>query len=200
MAQYGTVARTAMAQAFCDRIAGGTLILYAQDVPATAAGSDPATVVATSTLPTPAATASAGAASRAGTWTVTGQAGAGGGTVARSYRIKNASSVVEDQGAVTITGGIVASCNLTAGNTTIVAPANAIPNGARVSGTGVQSGTYVVSGGGTTSIVLSLAPLVSGTGVSLTFTGDMTMDNPNIAVGQAGSVGTYSVTIGGASR
>lgn len=200
MSQYGAAARTAMAQAFADRLAGGTLFLYAEDVPATAAGSDPATVVASGVLPSPAVTVSAGVASRTGTWAVTGQAGAGSGTVVKSFRIKGSGSVVEHQGSVTITGGIVASCTLTAGNATITAPANAIPNGARVTGTGVQVGTYVVSGGGTTSIVLSAAPLVSGAGVSVTFTGDMTLDNPNIANAQAGSVGTYSATIGGASR
>lgn len=200
MAQYGTANRTAMAQAFADRIAGGTIFLYAEDVPATAAGADPATVVASGSLPSPAATASGGAASRTGTWAVTGQAGAGAGTVARSYRIKGSGSVVEDQGSVTIAGGIVASCTLTAGNATIAAPANSIPNGANVTGAGVQVGTYVVSGGGTASIVLSAAPLVGGSGVSLTFIGDLTMDNPNIANGQAGAVGSYSVTLGGASR
>ena len=39
-----------------------------------------------------------------GTWTVTGQAGAGSGTVAGHYRLK-VGSTCHDQGTVTVTGG-----------------------------------------------------------------------------------------------
>lgn len=197
---YGAAVRTAQAQAYCDAIAGGTLILFAENMPATAAGADPATVVAQGTLPNPAATASAGVASRTGTWAVTGQSGAGSGTVARSFAIKNGATVV-DRGSVTIAGGITAVCACTAGNTSVTAPANSIPNGANVSGTGagIQAGTYVVSGGGTTTLVLNRAPLITNATASLTFTGDMTLDNPNIANGQAGSVSTFTKTMDGAS-
>jgi hypothetical protein len=34
--------------------------------------------------------------------------------------------------------------------------------------------------------------------VTLTFTGDLTLDNPNIAVGQTGAISTYSRTMPGA--
>lgn len=198
MIQLSTAGRTAMGQVLADRIASGSLLLFAENVPVNNAASDPATVVASGSLPATAATVSSGVVSKSGTWSMTGQAGAGGGTTVKSFRIKGSGAVVEDQGSVTISGGLTASCNLTAGNATITAPANAIPNGCAVSGTGVQAGTYVASGGGTTSIVLNQAPLVSGTGVTLTFTGDMTLDNPNIATGQAGAVSTYSRTMPGA--
>lgn len=198
MIQFGTVARTAMGQALADALASGTIKLFAEVPPANCAASDPATTLATGSLPATAATVSSGVVSKSGTWSITGGAGAGGGTTAKSYRLYGSGGACVDQGAVTIAGGLTASCNLTAGNATITAPANSIPDGAAVTGTGVQAGTYVVSGGGTTSIVLNQAPLVSGTGVSLTFTGDMTLDNPNIANGQAGSVSTYSRTMPGA--
>lgn len=196
--QLDTTLRTAMAQEYCDALAAGKLELFAGALPANCAAADPATKLTSDDLPATAATASSGAVAKAGTWAFTGLPAAGGGTTATVYRLKRSGGGCVAQGSVTISGGLTASCDLTAGNATITAPANAIPNGCAVSGTGIQAGTYVASGGGTTSIVLNQAPLVSGTGVTLTFTGDLTVDNPSIASGQTGAVTTWSRTMPGA--
>lgn len=199
--QLDTTLRTAMAQALCDALANGSLRLFAGSLPASCAAADPATLLATGTLPATAATASNGVATRAGTWAFTGGAGAvppANATVYRLYRSAGSGGGCMAQGSVTIAGGIAAACTLTAGNTTITAPANSIPNGTQVTGAGIQADTQVVSGGGTTSIVLSRPPLVSGAGVSLTFAGDLTLDNPSIANTQGGAVTTWTRTMPGA--
>lgn len=198
--QLDTILRTAKAQATCDALANGSFKLFAgvNALPANCAAADPAVTVATGALPATAATAANGVATRANPWPFTGGAGAGSGTVATVYRMYRSGGGCVAQGSVTIAGGITASCTLTAGNTTITAPANSIPNGTQVAGPGIQADTQVVSGGGTTSIVLSRAPLVGGAGVLLTFTGDMTLDNPNIANTQTGTVTTWTRTEAGA--
>jgi len=132
--QLGTTLRTAMAQAFCDALAGGSLKLFSGSLPANCAASDPATTLATGTLPATAATASTGVATKAGTWSFTGGVGAGGGTSATVYRLYTSGGVCCAQGTVTITAG----------------------------------------------------------------GGDMTVDNPNIASGQAGAVSTFTRTMPGA--
>lgn len=60
---------------------------------------------------------SGGVKSKAGTWTLTGQAGAGGGTVATFYRIYDtAGTTSHEQGTFTVTGG---GGDMTADNATI---------------------------------------------------------------------------------
>ncbi len=103
--QLDTTLRTAMAQAFADALAGGSMKLFSGSLPANCAASDPATTLATGSLPATAATASAGVAAKAGTWSFTGGAGAGGGTTATVYRLYRSGGACVAQGTVTITAG-----------------------------------------------------------------------------------------------
>lgn len=132
--QIDTTLRTAMAQALCDALAGGSIKLFSGSLPVNCAAADPATTLATGSLPATAATAASGVATKAGTWTFTGGAGAGGGTTATVYRLYRSGGGCVAQGTVTITGD----------------------------------------------------------------GGDMTVDNPNIASGQAGAVSTFTRTMPGA--
>jgi len=77
----------------------------------------------------------------------------------------NADFSVASSGIVT-TGTTATSTSITA----IPVP-NGICNGSQVVGSGVPAGTYVVSGGGTASIVISAATSSSLTGTALTFYG-----------------------------
>lgn len=57
---------------------------------------------------------------------------------------------------------ITLTATLSGGSPTITVPTNSVPNGAAVSGTGIPTGTTVLSGGGTTSIVLSANVTATG--------------------------------------
>lgn len=103
--QLDTTLRTALAQAYCDALAGGSMKLFSGSVPANCAASDPATLLATGSLPATAATAASGTVTKAGTWTFTGGAGADTGTVATVYRLYRSGGGCVAQGSVTITGG-----------------------------------------------------------------------------------------------
>ena len=79
--------------------------LYGGAVP-TALATSPGTVLAEGTLPSDwMAASSSGAKAKSGSWTLTGQAGAGAGTNATFYRIYNSGGTVMEQGSVTATGG-----------------------------------------------------------------------------------------------
>jgi hypothetical protein len=67
-------------------------------------------------------------------------------------------------------GVSLAGCVTTNTSASVTVPANTIPNGSLVSGTGIPAGAFVLYGGGTTTLVLSAAATASGT-VALTFFG-----------------------------
>ena len=75
--------------------------------PANCAAADTGTLLAEMTLPSDwMAAAASGSKSKSGTWTTSGEAGAGGGTTAGHFRIKdNAGTTTHIQGTVTATGG-----------------------------------------------------------------------------------------------
>ena len=99
--QHGTGSRTAAAQAIADELAGGTIKLFSGSVPVNCAAADPAGELASGSLPSPCLTASAGALSKAGTWSYAGSAAGN----AASFRLYSAGAVCEAQGDVTATGG-----------------------------------------------------------------------------------------------
>lgn len=84
-----------------------TLNLYNGTMPANcAAALSGNTLLASGTLPSDwLADAASGAKAKTGTWTVTGQAGAGTGTNATFFRILDSAGTCHAQGSVTITGG-----------------------------------------------------------------------------------------------
>ena len=70
-----------------------------------------------------------------------------------------------------MSAGVALVCNTNTSTSVTSVPANTIPNGAMVSGSGVPAGAYVVSGGGTSTLTLSAATTTSLTGTTLTFIG-----------------------------
>lgn len=104
--QFSTTVRNAWANAYESTIgAAPTLELRSGAPPANCAAADSGTLLATATLPSDwMGAAASGVVALAGTWTVTGQAGAGSGTAAGHFRIK-VGGTCHDQGTVTVTGG-----------------------------------------------------------------------------------------------
>ncbi len=95
------------------------LRIYDNSVPANASASlGSAVLLASGTLPSDwLAAASSGAKAKAGTWTLTGQAGAGTGTVGTFFRIYDAAGPTSQiQGTFGVTGG---GADLTADNASI---------------------------------------------------------------------------------
>ena len=99
--QFGTTQRSAMADVLVTAAAGGSVKLFSGSVPANCAAADPAGLLASGTLPSPALTNTSGTLSKAGTWAFTGSAA---GTVA-SFRLYTSGAVCFCQGTVTASGG-----------------------------------------------------------------------------------------------
>jgi hypothetical protein len=98
--------------------AAALLRLYSGSVPADCAAAASGTLLCTITLPSDwMNAASAGAKTLLGTWSGTGDAGAGSGTAAGYFRVLDSSGVTTHlQGTVTVTGG---GGDLTVDNTSI---------------------------------------------------------------------------------
>lgn len=88
--QYSTDIRDAQNNAIETTVgASPTLTIYSGTTPANCAAADTGTVLATGTLPSDWMAASAsGVVGKTGTWTLTGQSGAGAGTPGTHFRIK----------------------------------------------------------------------------------------------------------------
>jgi hypothetical protein len=116
--QFSDTVRNALANAYESTIGTApTFEIRSGSPPANCAAADTGTLLATGTLPSDwLGNASGGSKALAGTWTITGGAGAGSGTTAGHFRIK-ASTTCHDQGTITVTGG---GGDLTLVNTNIV--------------------------------------------------------------------------------
>lgn len=167
--------------------------------PATALSGN--TLCAVGTLPSDwLAASSSGVKSKSGTWTLTGQSGASTGTNVTFYRYyESTGTTCHAQGPIGPTGGTTSTGTWTAPTTSITLGAgnSLIVAGMSVSGTGIQAGTTVASISGT-ALVLSQNALISGSGVTLTFTAEMTMDNTSVANSQTVTVNTATFTAGNA--
>lgn len=77
---------------------------------------------------------------------------------------------IQTTGGVDATGGTTLSpCTTTNGSTSVTVPTNSLSNGMAVSGLGIAPGSTIVSGAGTTTLVLSLAATATGGGKFLNF-------------------------------
>jgi len=106
--QFGDLVRHARLDAFETTIGTGPkLQIRSGSLPANCAAADSGTLLCEMTLPSDYMNAaSGGTKTKLGTWSGTGDAGAGAGTNAGHFRIKNtAGTVVHCQGDVTATGG-----------------------------------------------------------------------------------------------
>ncbi len=79
--------------------------------------------------------------------------------------------IIQQTGGVDPTGGTNLACNTTNGSPTITCPANSIPNGRMVIGPGIPTNPFptVLSGGGTTTMVLTGNATADGTGQTINF-------------------------------
>lgn len=174
---------------------------FAEAAAANCAAADPGTPIAGGTLPAdPFAAADAGVKAKAGTWTVTGLVAAGTGTTAASYRIYNAAGTVcHEQGSVKqavalVTNGITAAN----GNVLNFAATTGAAVGMKAAGTGVPDGARVVAVDGTTVTLSHTSTAGVANGATITFSGDITVDNTNIANNQVVTVSGWTRTAGNA--
>lgn len=155
------------------------------------------TLLAEGALPSDWMAASAsGVKAKLGTWTLTGQAGAAGGTAGTFYRIYDSTGTTcHEQG----TWGASTSINtsaLTAANSNVLnfAATTGAAIGQKASGTGVLEETTVLAVTGTT-VTLSKASVAGvSSAAAITFGYDMTVDVNSIASGQTVSIAGYTKT------
>src|SRR5574337_1050610 len=106
--QLSTAVRNAQADAYESTIGvSPKLRFYSGSMPANCAAARSGTLLGEGTLPSDwMNAASSGSKTMLGTWTVTGQSGAGAGTAIGYYSIMdNACTTCHEQGSVTVTGG-----------------------------------------------------------------------------------------------
>jgi hypothetical protein len=180
--------------------AAAVLRLYSGTVPANVGTAlSGQTLLAQGTLPSDyLSAASARQKVRAGTWTLTGQAGAGAGTAATFFRVlDNAGTTAHIQGTVTAQVALTTNA-LTAANGNVLnfASTTGVQIGMNVSGTGVPVGSTVVATTGTTVTLSNTSTAGVASGASITFGGDMVLDNNSIANAQSVNVSTFTLTAG----
>jgi hypothetical protein len=101
--QLSTTTRNRYRDAWVAAFPAGTFLRFYSAAPTGVANAPGGTLLGEGTLPATPFTSGTGAVTKNGTWTVTGQAGAGSGTAVLSYRLVNGSDI--EEGTVTVTGG-----------------------------------------------------------------------------------------------
>jgi len=173
------------------------LKFFAGAQPANCAAADSGSALAVGTLPADwMAASSGGVKSKAGTWTLTGQAAAGTGANVAHYRLyATDGATCHEQGTVTPAIPLVTSALTAAlGNILNFAATTGVVVGMNASGTGVPTGAKVLAVAGTTVTLSHTCEAGVGAGVTIIFGGDMTVDNVNVANNQAISVSSYTKT------
>lgn len=165
--------------------------------PANCAAADSGTLLVPYTLPSDWMAAASGASkSKSGTWSANAVAGGTAG----HYRIKNsAGTVCHAQGniyqavSLTTNGSTAANANVLnfAATTGVVV-------GMKVSGTGILPDTYVLAVTSTTVTISRASTAGVSNGASITFDGDLTLNNVVIANGQTVTIDTFTRTEGNA--
>lgn len=158
------------------------------------------TLLAEGTLPSDwLGNASAKVKSKAGTWSLTGQSGAGSGTAGTFWRVyDNAGTTCYKQGNLGGPAVVLSTNALTAANGNVLnfASTTGVAVGQKVSGTGILPGTYVLALTGTTVTISKSSTAGVANAASITFDYDITLDNNNIANSQTISVNSFSITAG----
>lgn len=157
------------------------------------------TLLAVGTLPSDwMAAASGKSKAKTGTWTVTGQAAAGGGTAMVFFRIyDNAGTNCHKQGTVGVTVNLTTNA-LTAANGNVLnfAATTGVVVGMNVSGTGIPTGATVVATTGTTVTLSHTSTAGVANSTAIAFKYDMEVDNANVANAQVLTVGTFTLNYG----
>ena len=201
MNQYSVAVRNAMLDAI-ETTTGTTarLRMYTGAAPANCAAAATGTLLVDMPLPLDwMAAASGGAKTLLGTWQATGAAVPGSG-VAGYYRIWDSTvTTCHEQGTVYMAVPLTTNA-LTAANANVLnfAATTGVVVGMNASGTGVPAGATVLAVGGTT-VTLSIASTAGVANITaITFNGDITLDNSNIAAGQTVTISSKTITAGNA--
>jgi hypothetical protein len=197
--QYSTTHRTnGIGTLTADVGASGVCKIFTGAPPATCATADTGTLLTTFT-----GNATFGSATT-GVYTlnaITGVTASGSGTAGyfRWYPSAATTTNAVIQGTVFQSSTIVTSAT-TAANSNVLtfAAVSGISVGQTVSGTGILTGTTVIATTGTT-VTLSLASTAGvGSGVTITFGGDMNLTNTSIVSGQTVNFTSQTITAYGA--
>jgi hypothetical protein len=159
------------------------------------------TLLAEGTLPSDwMAGASSGSKAKSGTWTLTGQSGAGVGTTGTFWRIYNSDGTTcSAQGTFGTNFTLATSAGTSAhGNVLTFTATTGVAVGMSVSGTGIPSGATVESVTGTTVTLSMTSTAGVSSGTTITFGVDLSADNASIANAQSVTVNSFSVTAGNA--
>jgi hypothetical protein len=99
--QFGLALRTSMANELAIALDGGAIRLFSSVLPVDCQQPDPVGVLASGTLPAPAATAALGEVLKSGSWLFTGSAAGD----AQSFRVYDSALTCLHQGTISLLGG-----------------------------------------------------------------------------------------------
>jgi len=192
--QFSTAVRNAMLDV-TESVPGTSAVLriYTGSPPANPAAAASGTLLVSMNLPSNwMADAASGSKALAGSWT--GTASAAG--TAGHYRIWDSTvTTCHEQGTVTAQVQLTTNA-LTAANGNVLnfASTTGVVVGMNVSGTGVPTGATVVAVGGTTVTLSATSTAGVSNGATITFGGDITLDNTSIASAQSVTINTKTLT------
>lgn len=170
--------------------------LWSGAMPSTTAGSPAGAKLVEFNMPADwANAASSGQKTLNGSWTGTGLAAASTGTTATFYRLVDSGGTCHEQGSVFMAVALSTSA-LTAvnGNVLTFSSTTGVQVGMNASGTGIVAGSTVLAVTSTT-VTLSLASTAGvSSGAAITFNGDVTLDNTNVAQNQTVTVASKTYT------
>jgi hypothetical protein len=201
--QYAASTRDAQNDAFETEIGTAPILrIYNGTMPtavATALAGN--TLLAQGTLPSDwMAASSGGVKAKLGTWTVTGQTGAGTGTLGTFFRLFAADGTTAKAQGTFGTASSINTSAATAANSSVLtfASTTGVAVGQAVTGTGVQGGATVLALTGTT-VTMSLPTLTGvASGAAISFGAEMVADNASIANTQTVTINAFSIQRGNA--
>lgn len=176
------------------------LRVYSGSIPADVAASlGAAVLLAEGSLPSDwMAAASSGVKGKTGTWSLTGQSGAGAGAAGTFARLWDTAGTTAFKQMTFGANVVVATSALTAANSNVLtfASGTGIAVGQKATGTGIPAETTVIDvSGGTVKLSKASTAGVSS-GASITFGYDMVIDNNSIANAQSITVSQFDITAG----
>lgn len=191
--QYSATVNNAKLDAIETAIGTAPLLrLYTGSMPANCAAAATGTQLTSQALPSDwMGNASGASKAKAGTWSGSYSAA---GTVGYGRLYDSTGTTCHWQGTVGQSSTLVTSAT-TAANSNVLtfASVSGVSTGQNVSGTGIPTGATVIATSGTT-VTLSMASTAGvGSGVTITFSYDMTIDNAAAANGQNWTVNTFTI-------
>lgn len=169
------------------------LRFYTGSMPANCAAAATGTLLEDQALPSDWLAAAASAIkAKAGTWTGNFDAA---GTVGYWRIYDSSGTTCHMQGLVFAQVQLTTNSSTAAnGNVLNFAATTGVSVGMKVSGTGVHPDATVVAVGGTTVTMSHTSTAGVSSSATITFTGDMTLDNTSAANGQAWTVNSFQIT------